>query len=316
MNASSRAFFHYCALTGFALLLALGVIIWSTHGAGYPDRGDARRASGQIANRAAIDKANTITRLTLLCLDSLARSAPSDAIKSCSLAIELDPTNVVAYNLRGNAYRALGRGTEAITDFSSAIRLAPESAEAYRFRADAYASLDHDRLALDDYARAITIAPNQSINFELRGHFYQARRNYPLAVANFSRVIVMQPGLARAWNSRCWTRVLANMALSLALADCNKSVQLDSSNANAWDSRGFALLRLNRPRSSIQSFNSALKLNPKLGSALYGRGLAKLLRHDPGAARDITLAKRLEPGIEARFRSYGIVVRTNGPPGT
>lgn len=313
---SAGAFLHYSVLGSFAFVVALAVLIWSTHGAGHPDPADSRRPTGQLAHRAATDRANAVTRLTLLCLDSLTRSARSDAIKSCSLAIALDPQNVTALNLRGNAYRFEGRNADAVADFTQAIHLSPGSADSYRFRAETYAALGQDRLALTDYARAITLAPNESISIELRGHYFQARGNYTSAVADFSKVIAMQPTLARAWNSRCWTRVLANTAPLQALADCNKSVQLDPANANAWDSRGFVLLRMNKPRSSIRSFNIALKLKPKLASALYGRGLAKLLLHDASAPRDIALAKRIDSGIEGRFRSYGIVIRVNGPPGT
>jgi hypothetical protein len=93
-------------------------------------------------------------------------------------------------------------------------------------------------------------------------------------------------------------------------------LQLDRSSVTALDSRGFVLLRMNRFRAAIASFDGALTIRPKLASSLFGRGLAKLLIHDRTAARDIAAAKFIEPGIEARFLRYGIRVRSSAPSGT
>jgi tetratricopeptide (TPR) repeat protein len=99
------------------------------------------------------------------------------------------------------------------------------------------------------------------------------------------------------------------------LADCDRSLQLDVASANAHDSRGFVLYRLNRFGAAIADFSKSIVLNAKLASAWYGRGLAKLRIKDLTAARDIARAKAIEPGIAERFAAYGIRPHANGPSG-
>jgi tetratricopeptide (TPR) repeat protein len=66
-------------------------------------------------------------------------------------------------------------------------------------------------------------------------------------------------------------------------------------------------LRLGQTDNSIADFNAALKLNPKLASSLYGRGLAKRLKKDEaGAEADIAAAKAIRPSIADDMAREGI----------
>ena len=307
---------HWLALAVLLCAVAAIAFLWNSRGLGRPSPADLRASTAQIGERAAQERAAGVTRFSLQCLDSLTKAKAADAIRQCGLALALDPDNVTALNLRGNAHVLGGHGEKAIADFSRAIALAPDSPDAFRFRANVYAALHSDALALNDYDRAVALAPGDPTAIEVRGHFFQTRGRYGLAVADFSRVIALNPQSARAWNSRCWTRVIAGASLASALADCDEAVRLDPLSANAWDSRGFVFVKLGQFAGAIPNFDRALKLKPLLASALFGRGLAKLGLHDLTAARDIALAKQFEPAIEARFASYGIVVRVKGPSGT
>ena len=307
---------HWLVLAGFLIAVAAVAFLWSSPGLGRPSPSDLRASTAQIGARAAREREAGVTLFTLQCLDSLTKAKAADAVRQCSLALALDPNNVTALNLRGSANILDGHSDKAIIDYSRAIALAPDSPDAFRFRGHVYAALHRDALALTDYDRAVALSPGEPLAVEVRGHFYQTRGHYGSAIADFSRVIALSPQLARAWNSRCWTRVIAGIDLAAALADCDESVRLDPLSANAWDSRGFVFVRLAKYAGAIPNFDRALKLKPLLASALFGRGLAKLGLQDPTAARDIALAQQYEPGIEARFASYGITVRVKGPPGT
>ena len=59
--------------------------------------------------------------------------------------------------------------------------------------------------------------------------------------------------------------------------------------------------------SAIDDYNSALRFEPKLASALYGRGLAKRKKGDSsGADADIAAAKTIEAKIGNDFARYGV----------
>jgi hypothetical protein len=58
---------------------------------------------------------------------------------------------------------------------------------------------------------------------------------------------------------------------------------------------------------AIADFDSALRLDPKLASALYGRGFAKLKRGDlAGGNADIAAAETLEQNIAGKLARYGL----------
>ena len=58
---------------------------------------------------------------------------------------------------------------------------------------------------------------------------------------------------------------------------------------------------------AINDFSSALRVDPKLASALYGRGLARLKSGDKtGGAADISAARTIQAGIDDDFTRYGV----------
>jgi tetratricopeptide (TPR) repeat protein len=58
---------------------------------------------------------------------------------------------------------------------------------------------------------------------------------------------------------------------------------------------------------AIDDYNSALRLDPKLASALYGRGLAKRKKGDKlGSDADMSAAKKIHAMIGEDFARYGV----------
>jgi tetratricopeptide (TPR) repeat protein len=306
---------HWIFLGGLLLLTTLAVLFWSTRGAGNPDPHQIHQPVAQIGRTAAEERSLMIMRSMLLCLDAISKHVPTKAVTNCSTAIALLPNDTNALKLRGTAYLMQRRNALAAADFDRAVQLRPGDADAYRYRARAYELLRRDALALADYDHAVALGPRDAANFEVRGYFHQTHGHYRKAIADFSSEIALKPRLARAWNSRCWTRAIAGVDLAKALTDCNMALKLDPGYVNALDSRGVVLLRLAQYRPAIASFTAALAHAPKLASSLYGRGLAKFALKDLTAAKDVAAAKAVEPGIEARFASYGIRPLAGGPSG-
>ena len=66
-------------------------------------------------------------------------------------------------------------------------------------------------------------------------------------------------------------------------------------------------LKLGEFDMAIDDFTAALKINPKIANALYGRSLAKRKKGDEsGADSDLAAAKAVYTGIVAEFWHYGI----------
>ena len=70
---------------------------------------------------------------------------------------------------------------------------------------------------------------------------------------------------------------------------------------------GLTYLKMGQFDSAISDYNAALRIEPKLASALYGRGLARLKKGDAaGGNADLTSAKKLEKTVADEFSRYGV----------
>jgi Flp pilus assembly protein TadD len=74
-----------------------------------------------------------------------------------------------------------------------------------------------------------------------------------------------------------------------------------------YDSRGLTHLKMGRLGAAIDDYSSALGLDPKSASALYGRGYAKLRNGDKASGdTDILAARKIESEIGDEFARYGV----------
>ena len=74
-----------------------------------------------------------------------------------------------------------------------------------------------------------------------------------------------------------------------------------------YDSRGLIYLKTGQVAAAIDDYSSALRFDPKLASALYGRGLAKLKQGDKvGGDTDISMAMTIQGNIGDDFERYGV----------
>jgi tetratricopeptide (TPR) repeat protein len=68
------------------------------------------------------------------------------------------------------------------------------------------------------------------------------------------------------------------------------------------DSRALVYLRLGRPEDAVHDYTSALHINPRMSTSLYGRGLAELrLGERPQGEGDLAAAEKLNSGIAQYF---------------
>ena len=66
-------------------------------------------------------------------------------------------------------------------------------------------------------------------------------------------------------------------------------------------------------KDAIIDYDAALKLDPKMPGALFGRGVAKLMNGETAASiANIEAAKALKPTIAEEFARYGVRADTKG----
>lgn len=79
------------------------------------------------------------------------------AIIDFSKAIEIDPTNVLAYVYRGDARDNSGLPKEAIEDYSKTIELDPADGSAYYNRAVTKKGMSDEKGACEDFKKAAAL---------------------------------------------------------------------------------------------------------------------------------------------------------------
>src|SRR5262245_19043032 len=108
------------------------------------------------------------------------------------------------------------------------------------------------------------------------------------------------------YHSRCLAHLLVSRDLQQALADCDQALRL-LANDVYLDSRGLVHLRLGNLNDAIADYDGALKVNPKLASSLYGRGIARLRKKDAARSKaDIAAAMAIQSDIADVFKRYGV----------
>jgi len=226
------------------------------------------------------------------------------AISACTALIQSgqeDESNVEAeYVLRGNAYRHIGLFDQALADINKALTLNPNYSDGYVDRGNVYKSKGQYDLALQDYDQAIRLDPNSATAFYDRGDFFLDRREYDRAIKDDDEALRLKPDYASAFDNRCFGRTILGQ-FPQALADCNEAVRL-APTANHYDSRALVYLDMKNYAAAIADYDSALQIEPKLDSSLYGRGLAKRMTGDQaGGDADVHAAEAITPDIAVQF---------------
>jgi tetratricopeptide (TPR) repeat protein len=226
------------------------------------------------------------------------------AISACTALIqsgqETESNLQAEYELRGNAYRHAGLYDQALADTNKAIALNPNESDGYVDRGNIYKNKGQYDLALQDYDQAIRLDPNSAAAFYDRGDFFLDRRQYDRAIKDDDQAIRLKPDYASAFDNRCFSRAILGQ-LPEALADCNEAVRL-APTANHYDSRGLVYLKMKNYAAAIADYDSALHIEPKMDSSLYGRGLARRMTGDSaGGDADVHAAEAITPDIAAQF---------------
>ena len=253
-------------------------------------------------------KVQDLEKHTELC-NRVADVTPDERIASCTAVIassgQTPRTRAIALNNRGNAYYKKNDYDRAIEDYDESIKTLPGYARAFNNRGLAFQKKGDLPRALDDFNQSIRHDPKSAPAFANRAEALRRKGDYRRAANDYTAAIRLLPTLEGVYNARCWVRAIIG-ELKPALADCNEALRMNPS-AAAYDSRGLTYLKLRQWKSAVGDYSSALQLDPKLVSSLYGRGLAKVRSGDQaGGKADIAAATSMEADIERVFAGYGV----------
>jgi tetratricopeptide (TPR) repeat protein len=230
------------------------------------------------------------------------------AVADLDRAVAMDPRNGRYLLQRARAELLVGNRPAEIADLDLAAKVAPADPEIRLAHAESLLGRKRPHDALPE-AQAVNAAlPRQADERLTLASIFERLDHFDEAIANYDLWIAAHPDDSRqpfALNGRCWTRALAGRDLPLALKDCDAALRRNKS-AEIFDSRGLVELRIGQYDRAIADYTAALRLSPRIGWSLYGRGLARRHKNDPSAQADIDAAVAIDPALPARAHALGI----------
>lgn len=269
-------------------------------------------------------------------------------IEVCTAAIDSNAYDgedlAVFYFNRSTLRNQLKQYAAAQSDIDAALKAWPDIARSLIARAGQYNDMHQFSLALVDLTKAQPSAadvPQLYYNFAVT---YLSRHEFALARTNIQKAIELQPedadtrmfqaeieslagdndaaiaaadasvalgDIARSYAWRCLIRLVANKDLAeMALPDCNRAVEYESTYFLGLEARGLLYERLGRYKEAIADFDATMMLIGRAAIPIYGRALAEQkLGMKDRAETDRAFAKYLSPDIANWFDKPEMLIK-------
>ena len=240
----------------------------------------------------------------------LTRDDLPGAIADLTEAIRLAPARTDLLNDRASAYFRSGKADLGRKDIDAALAIAPRDHRLLTRRAQIELGKGDKARALVDTDAAAAAMPKGSLDVVAVAMLYERLGKADRALALLDPVIDLHRDDNRypyLLNARAWNRALANADLDRALRDIDTALRKADSPAAMLDTRALVQLRRKDYPAAIAAATGALGKAPKMPSALFVRGLARLASgDDTGGKADIAAARAISPKIDDRYSDYGL----------
>jgi tetratricopeptide (TPR) repeat protein len=250
-----------------------------------------------------------------------------EALKDCTGAIELQPSNAAGYLCRAEMNLRQSRLQPAIGDLDQAMRLNPLAVEAGPVISALWREIQlrevtqqastlsdpsaKQRLAetprgASDPVPAASLAPERPAAVVTAAPVVAAapvrpvsQQTAPEAAPPAADTTQPQGTEAASYIKKGRSQIAENRYRE-AITELGKAIELDPNCAEAYNSRGYAYLREHEYGRAIADFTSAIRLNVKYANAYLNRGVARKLAGDPqGAKGDLQMARTLTAEAQA-----------------
>ena len=209
---------------------------------------------------------------------------------------------------------------DSITFYDDILAKYPKAVFAYSNRAAARLTDQQDpAAAVRDCDAAIALDASYAEAYFNRGIAEMMLRKHPEALADANKSVELNGTRRQYFQLRAEARLAAGDAVG-SLADSTKAIALDPQAfdiAKTYLSRGVARISLFDAKGASEDFTKAIEFDPKLGDAYQNRGNAcALLGDSVGAIANFTKAIELNPGSAGAYLVRGRVrVRTGDRAG-
>lgn len=206
------------------------------------------------------------------------------AIEALSMAVDLDPDNVIALNLRGLAYERTGKDDLAMADYNLALQKRPTYGVPYNNRGVIQLRRGALQSALDDFNLSIKYTPKFLLGWTNRARVRTLMKDYDGAIADFAEAGKIDPAAPQIASNRCITWGLMGK-YDQAFADCGGLIEKQPKNVYAINNRADVYMLKGDLDAALKDYNTAIQINPNNVRAHSGRGQIYERKKDLAQAR-------------------------------
>lgn len=206
------------------------------------------------------------------------------AIEALSSAIDLDPDNVGAINLRGLSHERKGEDDLAMADYNLAIQKRANFGYAYNNRGTIHLRRGALQSALDDFNLSIKYTPTFLLGWTNRARMRTLNKDFDGAIADFAAAEKIDPAAPQIAGNRCITYGMMGK-YDQAFADCDGLIQKQPKNTFAINNRAEVNVMKGDLDAALKDYNTVIQLNPNSVRAHSGRGQIYERRKDLAQAR-------------------------------
>lgn len=184
-----------------------------------------------------------------------------EAIDKCGEAINMQPNQASAYNVRGVMLHNSGQHESALKSYTKAVELEPNNPTFIFYRSITHDALSHSEEALKDKSKAIELSPDNAEYYHSRAVLLHKLGRYEDALKDRDQTIKLEPDNARYYSQRGIT-LHALKRYEDSITDKDKAVALEPENALYYYSRSYTLHTMGLEEKALADVNKALELAP------------------------------------------------------
>ena len=206
------------------------------------------------------------------------------AIETLSMAVDLDPDNVIVLNLRGLAYERSGKDDLAMADYNLALQKRPTYGVPYNNRGVIHLRRGALQSALDDFNLSIKYTPKFLLGWTNRARVRTLMKDFDGAIADFAEAEKIDPAAPQIAGNRCITWGMMDKN-DQACTDGNGMIEKQPKNDYAINNRANVSMMKSDLDAALKDYNSAIQINPNNVRAHSGRGQIYERRKELAQAR-------------------------------
>jgi len=232
-----------------------------------------------------------------------------EVIRFMSAAIETNPNLAPAYRYRGSAYWHLEDCVSGLADEEKAVSINPDYARAWADHALMNYCLENYSQALLDSEKALSIDPSLAFVHHNLAFYYYKIEDYENALEEYSMAVAIDPSRASAWNGK--SEALTKLGrYDECILNSTKAIEVDPEEWLAYADRAYCEANVDLYPAAVKDYEIYVAQGTTDAAVWYNLGIAQRNSGDiQGAIDSYTSALDMDPSYYQAYINRGNAYR-------